>query len=103
MHIRCPHCRNAVEIVQEPSLDELVCPSCGSRFNLINDQTVLYTDATANGQSQGQRQISHFELVERLGMGAFGSVWRAKDTKLDRDVAVKIPRSGGLSASEAEA
>jgi serine/threonine protein kinase/formylglycine-generating enzyme required for sulfatase activity len=103
MHIRCPHCRNAVEIVQEPSLDELVCPSCGGRFNLINDQTVLYTDATANGQSQGQRQISHFELVERLGMGAFGSVWRAKDTKLDRDVAVKIPRSGGLSASEAEA
>src|SRR5205807_2877065 len=46
------------------------------------------------------KRIGHFELIERLGMGAFGSVWRAHDTKLDRTVAVNIPRKGQLDAAE---
>lgn len=44
----------------------------------------------------------HFNLVEEVGVGAFGSVWRAHDTKLDRTVAVKIPRSGQVNATDAE-
>ena len=47
------------------------------------------------------RTIGHFELVEQVGMGAFGSVWKAKDTELDRTVAVKIPRRGQLDPTEA--
>ncbi len=35
-----------------------------------------------------------FELVNEIGVGAFGSVWKAKDIQLDRCVAVKIPRKG---------
>jgi serine/threonine protein kinase/formylglycine-generating enzyme required for sulfatase activity len=103
MPIRCPHCHNAVEIIRVTPLDEVVCPLCGSRFNLISDPTVLGTDATTHEPSPERRRFSHFELIERLGMGAFGSVWKARDLKLDRDVAVKIPRSGGLSSSEADA
>jgi formylglycine-generating enzyme required for sulfatase activity len=103
MHIRCPHCHNAVEIIRETPLGEVVCPSCGSRFNLIGDPTVLGTEATTHDATPERRRFSHFELIERLGMGAFGSVWKARDLTLDRDVAVKIPRSGGLSSSEADA
>jgi WD40 repeat protein/tRNA A-37 threonylcarbamoyl transferase component Bud32 len=48
------------------------------------------------------RQIGHFELRKQLGMGAFGVVWEALDTKLDRTVAVKIPRRNELSDVEVE-
>ena len=42
------------------------------------------------------RNVDHFELVEEIGSGAFGVVWKARDTKLDRLVAVKFPRPGVL-------
>jgi formylglycine-generating enzyme required for sulfatase activity/tRNA A-37 threonylcarbamoyl transferase component Bud32 len=95
MHIRCPHCRNAIELVPDAALDEIVCPSCGSRFSLVQDSTVSYP-------SHDGRRIAQFELIESLGMGAFGTVWRARDTKLNREVAVKIPRREQLSPSESE-
>ena len=34
--------------------------------------------------------LAHFRLVERIGQGGMGDVWKAVDTKLDREVAVKI-------------
>jgi len=39
----------------------------------------------------------HLELLERIGDGTFGEVYRARDTQLDREVAVKLLRAGGLS------
>ena len=33
--------------------------------------------------------LDRYELVEAIGSGAFGTVWRAQDSKLGRDVAVK--------------
>src|SRR6185503_12246046 len=46
--------------------------------------------------------IAHFELLEELGSGASGVVWKAQDAQLQRLVAVKIPRQEGLSGSERE-
>ena len=94
-HIRCPHCRNAIEVIADDPLTDVECPSCGSHFSLIDSQTTA-------AYSNKPRQIGHFQLLEQVGVGRFGSVWKALDTQLDRIVAVKIPRQSHLAPEEAE-
>jgi serine/threonine protein kinase len=48
----------------------------------------------------GCRRLGKFALLERLGAGSFGYVFRALDTELGRMVAVKIPRAGSLASEE---
>ena len=47
---------------------------------------------------QSGTRIGPYEVVERLGAGGMGEVYRARDAKLQRDVAIKILPDGTLDA-----
>ncbi len=95
LRIRCPHCHHPVVLVADVPFTDITCGSCGSHFSLAGDEGATYTRPTVE-------TIGHFETVEHLGTGGFGTVWKARDTELDRTVALKVPRKGQLSAIETE-
>ncbi len=95
MHVRCPQCHNPIDLADDSPLSDIACPSCASNFSLLGEETVSYKPGDV-------KTIGHFELVDQIGAGSFGSVWKARDTELDRTVAIKIPRKGQLDTAETE-
>jgi serine/threonine protein kinase len=86
--IRCPYCDNSIPSI-DGRHDEVTCSGCGTSFQV--------RDARQTTTTEPVRRLGKFQLLERVGLGAFGAVWRAHDTELERVVALKIPHTGLLS------
>ena len=44
----------------------------------------------ASWELQPGATLSHYQVMERIGRGGMRTVYRARDTRLDRDVAIKV-------------
>ena len=46
------------------------------------------------------KTLGHYEILEKLGTGGMGVVYKASDTHLDRFVAIKVLRAEAISDPE---
>jgi serine/threonine protein kinase len=104
---RCPACETALGELDEqgsPFLSDL------RRAALANPPVEgpvppeLLAAARSAYREEAQtapRRLGKFELLEELGVGSFGQVFRARDTELGRIVAIKMLRAGRLASREA--
>jgi tRNA A-37 threonylcarbamoyl transferase component Bud32 len=103
----CETTLRALDQLADPLLRQLRQADKAAAFETVPAELLAAAQAARGsvassgwGSGPGARRLGKFELVEELGIGSFGTVFRARDTELGRTVAIKVPRGGSLACQE---
>ncbi len=59
-----------------------------------------FNDIEVKAMSDKMQTLGKYQLLEKIGEGGFGVVYRARDPLLERDVAIKVLRADLASAPD---
>jgi len=85
MAIKCPKCH-----FENPD-DTLYCGKCTTPLKLSEEISPTKTlETPARGLTKGTTFASRYEVIEELGKGGMGRVYKALDKEINEEVAIKL-------------
>jgi serine/threonine protein kinase/Tfp pilus assembly protein PilF len=85
MDIQCPKCKT-----DNPDTLKF-CGECGTQLPSLRDIDITKTiEATKEELTRGTTFAGRYEIIEELGAGGMGRVYRVEDTKLKQETALKL-------------
>ncbi len=87
--MKCPKCQT-----DNPDTQRF-CGDCGTQLTPSEELPISHTKtlvAPAEELRRGTRFAERYEIIEELGKGGMGAVYRVKDVKLDEEMALKLLR-----------
>jgi serine/threonine protein kinase/tetratricopeptide (TPR) repeat protein len=87
MSIKCPKCET------ENTSDSQFCKKCATPLPFAGDLSITKTlETPAKGLVLGSAFAGRYRIVEELGKGGMGAVYKALDTQINEEVAIKLIR-----------